>query len=246
MVYGIICAMPEEFGVLEKEIKQKSSQTLFGREFMSGKIGETDVVAVVSRIGKVAASVTTSLLIDRFKVDSIVFCGIAGGLLDGIKIGDIVISTGCVQHDFYLADNDIFRIPLLNISNIPCDKELCEKCKAAAIRFAEKSRDDAEISTFFDSIGIDLPKVYSGIIASGDQFISDGERKDWIKSHIDGVACVEMEGAAVAQVCFEAGVPCAVIRVISDGADADADVNFDKFVNAASLFSKGILTELLK
>ena len=78
MVYGIICAMPQEFGVLEKEIKEKSSQTLFGREFMSGKIGKNDVVAVVSRIGKVAAAVTTALLIEKFKVDSIVFCGIAG------------------------------------------------------------------------------------------------------------------------------------------------------------------------
>lgn len=246
MVYGIICAMPQEFGVLEKEIKQKSSQTLFGREFMSGKIGENDVVAVVSRIGKVAAAVTTALLIDRFKVDCIVFCGIAGGLLDGIKIGDIVIGTGCVQHDFYLADNDIFRIPLLNISNIPCDEALSEKCKAAAVKFAENSHEDSEIAAFYKSVGITQPSVHSGIIASGDQFISSAERKDWIKSHIEGVACVEMEGAAVAQACFEASIPCAIIRIISDGADADADVNFDKFVDAASLFSKGILTELLK
>ncbi len=243
MVYGIICAMPEEFGVLEKEIEGKSSQNLFGREFMSGKIGKTDVVAVVSRIGKVAAAVTTALLIDRFKVDCVVFCGIAGGLEDNIKIGDIVVGTGCVQHDFYLSDNDIFRIPLLNISNIPCDEELSKRCKAAAIKFAEKSREDSEIASFYDSVGITLPSVHSGVIASGDQFISDGARKDWIKGHIDGVACVEMEGAAVAQACFEAGVPCAVIRVISDGADADADVNFDKFVNAASLFSRGILKE---
>jgi len=246
MVYGIICAMPQEFGVLEKEIKEKSSQTLFGREFMSGKIGSNNVVAVVSRIGKVAAAVTTALLIDRFKVDSIVFCGIAGGLLDGIKIGDIVVGTGCVQHDFYLSDNDIFRIPLLNISNIPCDEALSEKCKAAAVEFAQKSRDDKEICAFYDSIGINLPKVYSGVIASGDQFISSGERKDWIRKNVKDVACVEMEGAAVAQACYEAGIPCAIIRVISDGADADADVNFDRFVDAASLFSKGILTELLK
>ena len=246
MVYGIICAMPEEFGVLEKEIEGKSSQNLFDREFMSGKIGETDVVAVVSRIGKVAAAVTTALLIDRVKVDCVVFCGIAGGLGDNIKIGAIVVGTGCVQHDFYLSDNDIFRIPLLNISNIPCDEELSKRCKAAAIKFAEKSREDSKIASFYDSVGITLPSVHSGVIASGDQFISDGARKDWIKSHVDGVACVEMEGAAVAQACFEAGVPCAVIRVISDGADDDADVNFDKFVNAASLFSRGILKEFFK
>lgn len=243
MVYGIICAMPQEFGVLEKEIKEKSSQTLFGREFMSGKIGKNSVVAVVSRIGKVAAAVTTALLIEKFKVDCVLFCGIAGGLLDGIKIGDIVIGTGCVQHDFYLADNDIFRIPLLNISNIPCDEKLCEKCKAAALKFVEKAHEDAEIAAFYKSVGIEKPSVYSAVIASGDQFISDGARKEWIKQNVEGVGCVEMEGAAVAQACFEAGVPCAVIRVISDGADADADVNFDKFVDAASLFSRGILKE---
>ncbi len=243
MVYGIICAMPQEFGVLEKEIQNKTSVSVFGREFICGNINGNEVVAVVSRIGKVAAAVTTALLIDRFKVDAVLFCGIAGGLLDGIKIGDIVVGTGCVQHDFYLSDNDIFRIPLLNISNIPCDAALSERCKNAAIGFAKKSRGDAEICAFYDSVGIDLPRVYSGIIASGDQFISDGERKDWIKNNVEGVACVEMEGAAVAQACFEANVPCAIIRVISDGADADADMNFDKFVDAASLFSRAILKE---
>lgn len=246
MKYGIICAMNEEFIELEKIITDKKTETILSREFISGKINGNEVVAVVSRIGKVAAAVTTTILIETFKVDTILFCGIAGGIGSNVKIGDIIIANGCVQHDFYLSDNDIFRIPLLNISNIPCDEKLALKSKKAAEDFSLKARDDAQIKSFLDSINVLSQNVYVGIIASGDQFISSKEKKDWIKEHIDGVLCAEMEGAAVAQVCYEAGVPCSIIRVISDCADDEADVSFDKFVNAASLFSKGILLEFFK
>lgn len=245
MTYGIICAMPEEFGILEKEIKNSSTLSLYGRDFISGEICGKSVVAVVSRIGKVAAAFTTAILIEKFKVDAVVFCGIAGGLGDSVKIGDIVVGQGCVQHDFYLADNDIFRIPLLNISNIPCDKALSERCLEAAKSFC-KSEKSAELCDFFKEIGVASPTVHTGIIASGDQFISDSAKKTWIKEKIANVQCVEMEGAAVAQACFEAGVPCAVIRVISDCADEGADVSFDRFVSASSLYSCAIIKELLK
>ncbi len=243
MIYGIICAMPEEFGILEKEIENSTKNRVFGRQFISGSINGKSVVAVVSRIGKVAAAVTTSLLIDRFKVDKIIFCGIAGSLNREVKIGDVVIATDCVQHDFYLSDNDIFRIPLLNISSIPCDKELSEKCKTAAQEFTKKAERDPQISEFYKSVNIKSPKVFMGTIASGDQFISDGNKKEWICQKLPSALAVEMEGAAVAQAAFEANVPCAVIRIISDGADENADLNFDRFVNASSLFSRGILKE---
>ena len=246
MKYGIICAMDEEFGILEKEIKNAQTTECYGRKFISGEIENGSVVAVVSRIGKVAAAFTTAILIEKFKVDAVVFCGIAGGLGDGVKIGDIVVGTGCVQHDFYLSDNDIFRIPLLNISNIPCDKALQKKCIKACEAFCEDQNKSAEILNFFESIGIDKVSLHTGIIASGDQFISDSRKKEWIKNHIEGVMCCEMEGAAVAQACFEANVPCAVISVISDCADGDADVSFDKFVNAASLYSSAIIKEFMK
>jgi len=243
MKYGIICAMNEEFIELEKIITDKKAQSCLSREFISGKINGNEVVSVVSRIGKVAAAVTTAILIEKYNVDAIVFCGIAGSIGDNVKIGDIIIANSCVQHDFYLSDNDIFRIPILNISNIPCDKLLTEKCKKAAEVFSKKARENTEICEFLDSINVSSQSVFTGVIASGDQFISSKDKKNWIKEHIDGVLCAEMEGAAVAQVCFEAGIPCSVIRVISDCADDEADVSFDKFVTAASLFSKGILSE---
>ncbi len=246
MKYGIICAMNEEFGVLEKEISNKKSSTILGREFIEGTIGEHKIVAVVSRIGKVAAAVTTAVLIENFRVDKIIFCGIAGGLGDEIKIGDIIIGTSCVQHDFYLADDDIFRIPILNISNIPCDEALSQKCKSAAESFCKKATEISEIKEFFDEVNISSPSVHTGVIASGDQFISSSVKKKWIKDNVEGVMCAEMEGAAVAQVCYEAGIGCAVIRVISDCADDDADVSFEKFVGASSLFSRGILLEFFK
>jgi len=243
MVYGILCAMDEEFGILENEIADKEVVEIYSRRFIKGKINGQSVVAAVSRIGKVAAAFTTAILIEKFKVNSIVFCGIAGGLGDAVKIGDIVVGTGCVQHDFYLSDSDFFRIPLLNISNIPCDKVLSEKCITACKEFC-KSEKSQELKEFFASVGVDKPKVHTGIIASGDQFISSDDKRMWIKNNIEGVMCCEMEGAAVAQASFEAGVPCAVIRVISDSADCDAEVSFDKFVSAASLYSCEIVKRL--
>lgn len=246
MTYGIICAMPEEFGVVEDLITGKKITKLFSRDFIEGKINSNNIVATISRIGKVAAAMTTTLMIEHFKVDKIIFCGIAGGLSDNINIGDIVIGSSCVQHDFYLSDNDIFRIPLLNISSIPCDKELSYALKNAATDFSLNADNDIELKNFFDSANIKKPDVFTGVIASGDQFISSSAKKNWIKEKIENVLCVEMEGAAVAQVCYEAGIPCGIVRVISDGADENADVSFDDFVSAASLYSKGILKEFFK
>lgn len=246
MTYGIICAMPEEFGILEKEIKNSEITKLYGRDFISGEINHSRVVAVVSRIGKVAAAFTTAILIERFKVDAVVFCGIAGGLGDNVKIGDIVVGSACVQHDFYLSDNDRFRIPLLNISNIPLDSALTDECLNACTRFCKDTNKSQELKEFFDKLNISYPQVHTGVIASGDQFISDNNKSQWIRQNIPNVQCVEMEGAAVAQACYEANVPCSVIRVISDSADNDADISFERFVNAASLYSCAILKKLLK
>ncbi len=243
MTYGIICAMQEEFGHLGEQIENAKVTEVYGREFISGEINGQSVIAVVSRIGKVAAAITTALLIDHFSVDTVVFCGIAGGLGDNIKVGDIVVGSSCIQHDMYISDDDFFRIPLLNITNIPCDAALTQRCIDAAERFSKTARNERAISDFYDDIGIDTPRVYSGVIASGDQFINKSEKKLWLKANIDGALCCEMEGAAVAQACFEANIPCAVIRVISDGADNDADFSFEKFVGAASLFSCGLIKE---
>ena len=243
MTYAILCAMDEEFGILENEITDKEIIEIYSRRFIKGKINGQNVVAVVSRIGKVAAAFTTAILIEKFKVDSIIFCGIAGGIGEDVNIGDIVVGTGCVQHDFYLSDTDFFRIPLLNISNIPCDKALSEKCITACKEFCESDKSQ-ELKEFFKSANITAPKLHTGIIASGDQFISSDEKRLWIKENIENVMCCEMEGAAVAQAAYEAGVPCAVIRVISDSADGDAEVSFDKFVSAASLYSCEIVKKL--
>ena len=160
---------------------------------------------------------------------------------DGSATIDGAVGAAAVHVAHYY----IFRIPLLNISLIPCDKALSDRCLDAARSFCESDKSD-ELAAFLKELNIGLPSVHTGIIASGDQFISDSARKSWIKQNIENVQCVEMEGAAVAQACYEAKVPCAVIRVISDCADEGADISFDKFVNASSLYSCAIIKELLK
>ncbi len=246
MLYGIICAMPEEFGVLEAYIQNARKTHIAGREFIQGRLGNAEVVAVVSRIGKVAAAVTCTLLIDRFGVSSILFCGIAGSLKPQVKIGDIVVADQCVQHDFYLSDDDLFRIPIINKVELPCDPELSGRCSAACHRFLKTAAEKAELVSFWHDVNVKTPQVHIGAIASGDQFISGGERRDFICRHLPQALCVEMEGAAVAQVCFETSVPCAVIRVVSDGADSDAEISSDRFAAAASLYTGGILCALFE
>ena len=246
MKIGIICAMPQEIDLLKKDIKAEQIQKVAGREFHCGKLYGQEVVLVMSRIGKVAAALTASVLIDRFGVEKVIFSGTAGGIAPEMQTGDVVVADYSVQHDMD-AEEEPFEIPLIGKSYFPSDEELTARAYDAVKEYLKEEMAKDIPQMYLHKFGIENPKVVIGAIASGDQFIREKQKKDWLYANVKNIKCVEMEGAAVAQVCYEYGIPFAVIRVISDSADGNAELDFGLFINeAACHFTRGTVKALLE
>lgn len=239
MKYGIICAMQEEIELLRADLTETAVTRIAGRDFCAGKLYGKDVVLVMSRIGKVASASTATTLIDRYHPDSVIFCGTAGGVHKSLNVGDVVIGDRLVQHDFFTGV-DYFRIPLLDVSYFKADEALSTAMLKAVDHYMKYEMKQDIPKEYLDEFGIVSPKAQLGTIASGDQFICDNKKNAWLADHIENLQCVEMEGAAVAQICYEFGIPFAVLRVISDSANSDSNVDFMRFVaEAACHFTRG-------
>ncbi len=219
------------------------------RTFFEGTWAGQEVVLVLSRVGKVSAAITTLLLLERFGVTHIVFTGVAGAIDPSLRIGDIVVAERLVQHDMDASPLPAFQrfeIPLLG--KIFFETGLCDEAFDAAIRYTQGDfvRDVAAEKRA--AFGMDRPRVYRGLVASGDQFLTDPRKTAELREALPGLLCAEMEGAAVAQVCHEmGGIPNAIIRVISDQADHSAAVDFLRFVDeVAEYLTGGIVQSLLR
>jgi len=246
MKYGLICAMSEEIDLLVKDIKETNSVTIAGRQFIEGELYGKQVVLVMSRIGKVASASTATTLIDRFNVDNVIFCGTAGGIDKSLNVGDVVIGDLTVQHDVVVFD-ELFTIPRINKDYFESDEKLTQGLYSAVKEYIDNELTNDIPKKHLDEFNIKSPKVVIGTIASGDQFICDGSRNEWLEEHVKNIKCVEMEGAAVAQVCYEFNVPFAIVRVISDSANDCSCVDFDTFVlEAASHFTRGSMKSFLQ
>lgn len=235
---GIISAIVEEVGLLSEYINEKKIKSRGMRDYYSGYLWGIPVVLVYSRMGKVAAAATAVNLIVEHDVTEIVFIGVAGSCSENINIGDIVIGKNLYQHD--LDASPIFKrheIPLFNKTYIETDEKTRTKFADISNHFIASIKYNIE-DKILNKFGIISPKTIIGDIASGDQFISGSEQLEKIKNDLPTVLCVEMEGAAVGQVCYEYKVPCSVIRIISDSADENAHIDFQKFIDEiASIYS---------
>lgn len=233
---GILGAIPEEVGILKDYMDEIEEVNLGGRAFYTGKLFGKDIVLVFSRWGKVAAASTTAALILHFGVTEIVFCGVAGGIHPDVKRGDIVVGNSLIQHD--LDPRPImprWEIPLTGIQKIPVKPEAINRC----IVTVEHLLNAQHYSQFMqqnelEQFGITTPKLHCGLIASGDQFIYKKEQNEALVNDIPDVLCVEMEGAAVAQVCMDYGITFSIFRTISDRADEDAHIDFPEFIRHIS------------
>ena len=226
---GIIGAMDVEVKELREMMENPQAQTVAGMTFYEGTINGKDVVVVRSGIGKVNAGLCSQILVDRYHVDGIINTGIAGSLRNEINIGDIVLSTTAVQHDMDASGfgYEVGEIPQMGIKEFPTDdalRALAEKCCKQA---------NLDIQTF------------SGRIASGDQFISSKEKKNWIHDTFDAY-CTEMEGAAIAQAAYLNKVPCLIIRAISDKADDSANMDYSVFEAKAVEHSVRLMAAMLE
>lgn len=211
-VIGIIGAMDEEVSKLKECLSDLKISSAASMDFYEGKLYGTDVVVVRSGIGKVNAGICAQILADRFHVSAIINTGIAGSLNREINIGDIVLSTDAVQHDVDAVafGYDLGVIPRMEVSAFPADEQLIEIAKSACEEVLEQVQ------------------VFAGRVVSGDQFISDKAKKDWIIENFKGY-CTEMEGAAIAQAAYLNQVPFLIIRAISDKADDSADMDYPAF-----------------
>jgi adenosylhomocysteine nucleosidase len=227
---AIVSAMHEELAAVLALMPDEHKQLVAGREFWVGHLHGQDVVAVLSRIGKVAAATTATVLIERFRVDRIVFTGVAGGLGRQVLVGDVVVAESFMQHD--LDASPIFpkyEVPLYGTSRFASDKDLTQKLADAA--------------------GRALPgtALHRGLVVSGDRFVSTTAESLALQSALPHALAVEMEGAAFAQVCHDYGVPFAAVRTISDRADDEAHVDFMSFIQeVASRHSAAIVDALLQ
>jgi adenosylhomocysteine nucleosidase len=229
MPIAIVSAMHEELSAVLALMPDERKQVVGGREYWVGHLHGHEVVAVLSRIGKVAAATTATALIERFRVRGIVFTGVAGGLAPGVNVGDIVVASEFLQHD--LDASPLFpkyEVPLYGLCRFTTDPTLTKRLEAAVRRA--------------------LPGVplHRGLVVSGDRFVATTPESRALQSALPDALAVEMEGAAVAQVCRDYGIPFAAVRTISDRADDAAHVDFMRFIaEVASRYSAAIVAELL-
>ncbi|NMB42512.1 MAG: 5'-methylthioadenosine/adenosylhomocysteine nucleosidase [Clostridiales bacterium] len=225
---GIIGAMDEEVKELQKLMKNTKVESIATMDFYQGTIKDKNVVVVRSGIGKVNAAICAQILIDKFNVEGIINTGIAGSLEAKIDIGDMVLSSDAIQHDVDVRafGHELGKIPRMENSVFVADSNMLGKAKSIC-----------------KEVNSDI-NVYVGRVLSGDQFIQDKEKKDWLVSNFSGI-CVEMEGASIAHVAVLNNTPFLIIRAISDKADGSAQMDYYQFEALAIERTVKLLIELI-
>jgi len=245
---GIIAALHEEIAGLLARMKPSEPARRIGmREYHAGTIDGRACVIVLARIGKVAAAATAVTLIREFGVSAIVFAGVAGGIGRHVGLGDVVVANQLVQHDMDARPLfGRFEVPLLGLAQFAADTRLTALLAQCAADYLALDLHAQVPARTRDMYGIGVAQLHRGTVGSGDRFVHGPSAAEDLRQTLPDLLCVEMEGAAVAQVCHEYGVPYAVLRTISDRADASAPVDFTGFLrDVASFYATGILGRLL-
>ncbi len=231
MKIGIIGAMEQEVSILKQAIENCQTVTKAGCTFFSGQLNGVDVVLLQSGIGKVAAAVGTTILLDEYQPDVVINTGSAGGFDSSLNLGDVVISTEVRHHD---ADVTAFGYEMGQMAQQPAAFLADEKL----MNIAEQALDQMEDK-----------HAVRGLICTGDAFVCTAERQAFIRTHFPSVIAVEMEASAIAQTCHQFKVPFVVVRAISDVADKESPMSFEEFLPLAAQSSSEMvfkMVELLK
>ena len=245
MTTAILSALAGEQHGLIDLLRQPHKTSHAGRDFWQGELHGQPVVLALSKIGKVAAATTATALIERFGVARMVFTGVAGGLGAQVQVGDVVVATEFLQHDLDVSPLfPRYEVPFYGKARFQSDAALTALLHTAATLALVAEAGDA---------GRRFPQatVHRGLLASGDRFVSGADEARALQATLADaghvVLAVEMEGAAVAQVCLDYGVPFAAMRTISDRADDSAHVDFNAFVQqVASQYAHRIIGRLLR
>ncbi|HZE92074.1 MAG TPA: 5'-methylthioadenosine/adenosylhomocysteine nucleosidase [Rhizobacter sp.] len=240
---AIVSPMHEELRAVLSRMPDEALVRRAGREFWVGHLEGQEVVVVLSRIGKVATATTATLLLTEFGVDRIVFTGTAGGLADGVRVGDVVVADTLLQHDMDASPLfPRYQVPLYGTGEFAADAAMSQALFVAA----QSAVKECDLTSLASGLAT-APRVHRGLMVSGDRFVSDRFGNDDLRSRLPAALAVEMEGAALAQVCHDFGVPFAVVRTISDRADDAAHIDFQTFVaEVASRYALAIVTHYLR
>ncbi|MUV39553.1 Adenosylhomocysteine nucleosidase [Lentibacillus sp. JNUCC-1] len=224
MTIGIIGAMDEEIALIKQEMTQLKETVVANTLFVEGMLKGKRVVLLKSGIGKVNAAMATTIMHEQYRPACVINTGSAGGVASNLEVGDIVISTSVIHHD---VDATAFNYVYGQVPQMPfkfhTDNELAALTRAAANSFNIRTGE--------------------GVIATGDSFISDPVRVREIQNRHSDVLAVEMEAAAIAQVCYQYDVPFIVIRALSDIAGKESPVSFDTFLETAAQNASALIFE---
>ena len=248
-IIGIMGAIPEEINGVAHLLTNKQEHRIGKRTYFTGELNHQKVVVVYSRIGKVAAATTVSTLILKFNVTEIFFTGVAGAIHSTLKIGDIVLGQSLIQHDMNAQPLfPAYEIPLLGKAYFEAENQQIETATSAILELLEQQHLHNVISEKdLNKFNIHAPQLHVGLIGSGDLFFSTNSQKEKLQENLPEILCVEMEGAAVAQVCYEFGIPFTIIRTISDEADDHSTVDFNSFIEKISnVYSIEIIKNIIK
>ncbi|RJG42093.1 5'-methylthioadenosine/S-adenosylhomocysteine nucleosidase [Motilimonas pumila] len=229
MKIGIIGAMEQEVAILREQLTDVDTLAIAGCEFYAGKLHGVEVVLTKSGIGKVAASVATTLLLERYQPDVIINTGSAGGYDQALQVGDVVISSEVRHHD---VDLTVFGYEMGQCAQQP-----------AAFIPASNLVDVAKQSIAAMS---DAVKVVEGLICTGDSFMADPAKVEYARTNFPTMAAVEMEAAAIAQVCHQFSVPFVVIRSLSDIAGKESGQSFEEYLVVAAKHSSEMVANMVQ
>lgn len=227
MTIGIIGAMDEEIALLLENMSDKNEQTIANTLFVQGKLSGKDVVLLKSGIGKVNAAMATTIMHEHYSPAYVINTGSAGGFSDDLEVGDIVISNEVVHND---VDVTAFNYEYGQVPGMPAmftaDKSLIEKATLAVNELSVRSA--------------------VGIIATGDSFMADPERVEFVREKFPTMIAAEMEAAAVAQVCYQYDKPFVILRALSDIAGKDSSISFDSFLETAAKNAAQIIMAMIR
>ena len=232
---AIVGAMHEEIAALRPCLEGLRTERRAGRDFHLGRLDGHDVILVRCGIGKVAAATTAAVLLDAFDASALLFTGVAGGLGEGVRVGDIVVATTLLQHDMNAAPLfPRWEVPLTGRARFDADA-------AWTARLVQASRTLAAAHTYAVAA-----TIHAGLVISGDRFVATHAESDQLRALLPDALAVEMEGAALAQVCHDFARPFGVVRTVSDRADDAAHGDFQRFVrDVAAPYSRDIVRAAL-
>jgi adenosylhomocysteine/aminodeoxyfutalosine nucleosidase len=222
---AIMGAMEEEITPLLAYFTNIKEIKFANNTYYEAKYNGFDIVVAYSKIGKVFSTLTATIMIEKFGCDTLLFSGVAGGINPQLEIGDLIVASKLAQHDL---DITAFGHPYGFVPGGDVFVFTDTKLKNIALDVAKENN----------------IKIIEGIIATGDQFIANEERKKFIETTFNADA-IEMEGASVAVVCDALNVPCLIIRAISDIANMDAGFNFDEFLETSAKKSANFLVKII-